>query len=258
MRLPSVSRVVRDLVMESKYVFSSEDLRRLYGLSPFYAYRLVRRLIQDGVARRLHRGLFILDDTFILHVPREAVIDSLFDKRNYYIGLRYALLFWKLHDAPTTTIHVLTNQRRWSGKQLFIANEKFQLVYLSDHRFFGYVRVPLGGSMVNISDREKTLIDSLLFIGKYVSLGDICKALKLGRGKINVRKMVDYAIRVRNQALVQRLGYLLESAGFSDGLEILVDHVGKNYVVLNPAKKGVVKNSFKVAKWRLYVNDRCL
>jgi len=101
MRLPKPAMVARDLLSKKKYIFTTEDIRQIYNISSFYAYRIISRMLNAGVANRVGRGTFILDRNFITHVRVEALIDSLLRDDEYYLGLRYATLFWKMHDMPS-------------------------------------------------------------------------------------------------------------------------------------------------------------
>lgn len=255
MRLPKPAMVARDLLSKKKYIFTTEDIRQIYNVSSFYAYRIISRMLNAGVANRIGRGTFILDRNFITHVRVEALIDSLLRDDEYYLGLRYATLFWKMHDMPSYILHVITTNKNLSGKKLSILEDEFKFIYLNKKRFFGYVRIPLGGSLVNISDREKTIIDCLMFISRYVGLQDICKAVKLGYKQIKWDKLLDYALKLEMPSIIQRLGYILDTLGLEDLSETFHKYIGLNYILLDPSRKSppIDKNR----KWRILVNAKC-
>jgi len=253
-RLPNAGKVASDLIERRKFVFRSSDIKEMYGVSSFYAYRIIKRMLRDGLAKKIWRGAFILSDSFLIGVPAEGLIDAFFSGKDYYIGLRYSLLFWRLHDAPTRIIHVLTSKRELSGRVISLREERFRLIYLSPEKFFGYIRVPLGSLTINLSDKEKTIIDCLLFLNRYISFNDICKALILGKEILKVSKLIDYALRLNNKSLIQRLGFLLELLNYDGYLEKMYSHIGRTFIPLNPAKgRGGVKSN----KWKIIVNDKC-
>lgn len=254
LKLPRTSEVIKDLIYNKRYIFSSVNIRDMYGLSPFYTYRLIRRLLREKLIHKLWRGIFILDAKFLSGVNKETLIDSLFNGKDYYFGLNYALLHWRMHDMPSFVSHVLTVNRSYIGRSLTILNETFKFVFINKKRFFGFIRKPISGGLINISDREKSLLDSILFIGRYVNFEDICKALMLGLRNINREKLIKYAFKIGSKALAQRLGYLLEAQGLNNYASDLIKLVGQNYVYLNPVgPKSGVKNS----KWKIIVNAKC-
>jgi len=212
-------------------------------------------MLKEGVAEKLWRGYYIASSSLLKGIPSEAFIDSFFEGTNYYIGLRYALLHWRLTDMLGRIIHVITRKRELSGRKLKLRDEEFQIIYVSSSKFFGYLRIPLGGSLINISDKEKTLIDSLLFLGRYTSFDDVCKAFLLGKNTINWEKVTNYAVKIGNRALIQRLGYLLEFFDISVQYDKLERRVGKNFVSLDPSKRNATENVSK--KWKIYINTGC-
>jgi len=249
-----MQQILKDLLYERRYIFSSKYLRRKYNFNEIQAYRVLRRLVELGLIKKLWRGTYLVDEAFIRDIPYELVIDSFLRDQGYYFGLFHALSFWKLHDAIFQVHTVIVKNRALSGKRISILGRETQFIFISPKRFFGYVKAPYASSLIQISDREKTLLDTIYFLNKYSSFTDICKAFHMGLKKFKLEKLIKYAIRFESETLVQRLGYLLELFGVSD-TKTLRAHIGKNYVPLNPKKP--VEGFEKNPKWRIIVNDRC-
>ena len=255
MRLPSPSKAVKDLVESNFFAFSSNDLRKIYGISSIYAYRLIKRMLRDNIIIKLWRGFYIIDKRLVKGVPVEAYIDSMFRGNQYYFGLRYAASYWRLSDMIPYTIHVLTTKKEFSGRSIVIFGEKFRFIYVSKDKFFGYTRIPHQVSQINISTSEKTFVDSLLFLGRYVSFEDICKMITLGKRKVKWEKVVEYAIKTRKKSLIQRAGYLLDLFNIDVDLKELIKRIGKNPILLDPKRH---KNNAEYSKkWRIIVNNKC-
>lgn len=244
--------VIADLIRMGKFVFSSEDLRRIYKLNAQQASRLLRRLEKSKAIRRIHRGLFILDKRFLTGIPTEVVISSLMKHKKYYLGLYTALKYWRLVDVILTEHFILTPERI-SKTRYKIDNYRVKIIKIKKTLFFGYVRVPMNARIVNISNTEKTILDSVYF-QEYVSMRDVVNAFCKVRDKINVKKLIDYAIKFNKSSIIQRVGYILEKLAIakSNELKALKEYVSKRYFWLDA--KGPKIEIERDDKWKVLCN----
>ena len=203
--------ILADLISRKKFVFRSEDLRALYGWTPVTAYQRIRTMLKKGVIKKIWRGTFMINSKLLPNVPRVVFIDSLFDNQ-YYFGLYTAMSFWKISDLPVYTYQAITMNRRFSGRKLNIAGLKVRLICINPQHFFGYIRAPYSGTLVNMSDLEKTIIDATYFIGRYILVQDLAKAILLAKNRINIQKIAEYLKKLDSPFTTQHLGFLREEA----------------------------------------------
>ncbi|GAI28915.1 unnamed protein product, partial [marine sediment metagenome] len=101
-------------------------------------------------------------------------------------------------------------------------------------------------TQINITDKEKTIIDCLDKPQYCGGIIEVAKALK--NNKYDRKKLENYAQRIGNSGVLRRLGYLCELLNKKIKLPKLNT---RNYLLLDPtmSKKGP-----KSAKWRLIIN----
>ena len=70
--------------------------------------------------------------------------------------------------------------------------------------------------------------------------------------KIDLSKLVNYAIRYDVGSYIKRLGWILEISGIQDDmLHPLLDYRTQNYYLLNPQSQ---KQGSPITRWKLYNN----
>jgi len=211
-------------------------------------------MLKKGVIKRIWRGTFMINSKLLPNVPRVTFIDLLLDNQ-YYFGLYTAMSFWKISDLPAYTYQTITINRRFSGQKLNIAGLKVRLIYINHQHFFGYIRAPYSGTLVNMSDLEKTIIDATYFIGRYILVQDLAKAILLAKNRINIQKIAEYLKKLDSPFTTQRLGFLLEEAA---GIRLHTKkyrlRISNRYIFLDP--KGPKQTIERNPKWRILLNRK--
>ncbi|MFP3984607.1 MAG: hypothetical protein ACLFU9_01395 [Candidatus Bathyarchaeia archaeon] len=83
------------------------------------------------------------------------------------------------------------------------------------------IRRNFGTCKVNISDFEKTLADALDHPEHCGGMLEVAKYLWNAGENVAIEKIVNYAERMGNTAVVKRLGYLVESLNIDVAAEVL-------------------------------------
>ena len=79
------------------------------------------------------------------------------------------------------------------------------------HNFFGFKKTWIDSfNKVLCSDLEKTFIDCLFKPDYSGGIVEIAKAIYMSKDKINFDKLFDYTEQFKSQAVIKRLGFLLE------------------------------------------------
>lgn len=193
----------------------------------------------------------MINPRFIPNIPRVLIIDGLL-KEDYYFGLYTAMHYWKITDAPTFMMQVITTRRKLSGRKLRIGTLRVQFIYISNEYFFGRQKAPYQGALVYFSDLEKTVADSAYFLGKHMLLEDLYKAIILAKQRLNIEKLIGYLKRFESPFMNQRLGYLLKKAGIK--IEKNELPVSNRYVYLDP--KGPKLEVARDKDWRIIINRK--
>lgn len=163
-----------------------------------------------------------------------------------YVSLWTALNYYKFTEQVPKAIFLITTGRKREKK---LGEVTVHFIQVNPERFFGYTRV----NNVCIAEREKALVDSLLF-SRYVPLDEVCKALDAARREISFEKLVEYSMRMKNGSLLKRLGFLMELLGIRlapRSLKLLRGRISKGYSLLDPTRP---KSRNYNKRWLLNVN----
>jgi len=131
-------------------------------------------------------------------------------RNNYYIGFYSALEILDLITQPSLKEQVVvSNQMRPSI--LNIKNVPFQFIYHNENHFFGYKKTWIDSyNKVICSDLEKTIIDCLFNPGYAGGIVEIARAIHVSKNYINFKRLLEYVKKFKSQALIKRIGFLLE------------------------------------------------
>lgn len=218
-----------------------------------------------AIRKRLHRlarqrWLLRLEKGKYLIVPLSAGPEGRFTENElviashliapYYITYRTALSFYGYTEQPSRLVYIAATRRK---SPLAFHGLTYRVVTLASHKFFGLDKVWVGEHAVMMAEREKTIVDGLdhpEYAGGIVEIG---KALWRGRAELDFKRTADYSLRMRNGAIVKRLGFLLErfALGTSSLLEALQRQLSAGYAHLDPLSPPYGRYN---ARWRVLVN----
>lgn len=228
------NEVLEKLKSEGLSVFRVKDVSLLLRFSKVKTYNVLKSLKKKGAIESVQAGFFAVSGASDFAVGARLNWPS-------YLSFWSALNYHGLSDQTPKLLFFASTKRKHSVNG-------FKYVVLSRKRFFGYFSA---GEIV-VAEVEKAIVDSLLFPKYSGGMREVFSALKVGFNELNVKKLVDHALRVESRVVVRRLGFLLEECGFrGKELELLFKHKGKGFELLDPSLKR--KNNFR-KKWLLDIN----
>lgn len=106
---------------------------------------------------------------------------------------------------------------------------------------------------VSISGLERTLIDGIKSPGYCGGILEVAKGLWIRRQDVDISLLTRYGQRLKVRAVLQRLGFLLETYKLGDRkeLDILQRSLTNTYVLLDPA---LPAEGRYLRRWRLRLN----
>lgn len=215
-------------------VFKIKDLCLVLSIDRTKAYNIIKALKRKNIIRKAGKRFFALKGT------DEFIIATAINSPSY-ISFWSALNYYGFSDQTPRKIFIVATKQ---AKEI----DNIRYITFSKKRFFGYIRI---GEII-IADKEKSIIDSLLFPKYSGGIKEIIKCLDKGIKDINMDKLLDYALKIENKLVLRRLGYILdEKFRMNKKLNIIRKKIGKGYELLDP---NLMKKNNLNKKWLLDIN----
>jgi len=206
------AKLILHLEWEKQPVVTIDEAMAILDCSYDHARRLLHRLARRRWLAPLTAGKYELipadrgehafPDTNPLFIG-SALVEP------YYFSFATAAFFHGLSTQASATVYLATSVR--TGRRLYyVRGKEYRLVFQPQHKFFGAVDVDAYGSQVSMAELEKTVVDALDRPGYAGDIPAIVGMLQRGKGRLNWDKLGEYGLRFESQALIQRLGYLID------------------------------------------------
>lgn len=236
-----------NLLAKKGNIFTFNDALEMSNLSTKSLQKVLYRLQQKGAIERIEKGKYLIiplgaeKGKYTLH---EFVIGSLLVEP-YSIAYWSALNYYSLTEQIPTTIFIQTNTKKFNiNPKVF--GIQYKIIKIKKEKMFGIRKEWIEETKINITDKEKTIIDCLDLPQYAGGIIEVAKALK--NNKFDRKKLENYTQRIGNSGVLRRLGYLFELLNIKIKLPKLNI---RNYLLLDPT---MPKKGPKSAKWRLIIN----
>ncbi len=204
------SKLLLKLSWERKRLVSLPEIVRHLRVSREHAYKIASVLCHKKWLERLKSGVYQI-------IPLEGGPKRVSEMNPYVIGdlldepyfFSYATA--NTHYGFSTQIYnTLFLAARKQHRPLAVKSVKIQFITLSVAKFFGITTVEIMGEKVRMAEPEKALLDSLDMPAYAGGIEEVFGAFERAKGKIDSRKLVEYALRFETTALLQRLGFIVD------------------------------------------------
>ena len=161
---PIETNIVARLTYEKKAIVTAVDLDRLFNLSPEDRKQVVFRLKKKKILVAIKRGSYIFSP--LEAGPEGTGVDELlipplfFPRKNYYVGYSTMFNYFGLTEQLFQTVYVLNTSMRM---ERIICGLSYKFIRIPKNRIYGLETIKVKDTDVNISSKERTLIDLLYF-----------------------------------------------------------------------------------------------
>ena len=218
--------------------------------------KLLSNMVKRGLLMRLKKGLYYIipyeqdAETFMpdWHVIGEHITKG----TKHYIGYYSALQIHNLITQPSLKEQIVV-AKQIRPSTLTIKNITFQFIYHNENHFFGSMKIWIDSfNKVECSDLEKTFVDCLFKPDYAGGIVDVARAIYISRDKIKFNKLLEYTERFKSQAVIKRLGFILETLEIESGI-IQKLHKAKtaSYVLLDTE---LPKSGKMISRWSIQQN----
>ena len=233
--------------MARKQVFTIDEAEKVFDVERGSLRVILSRMEADGLVERLERGKYLV-------IPLSARKGG-YTLNEFVIGSElvepYAISYWSalnyhgLTEQIPSTVFVQTTSRK-KKRDLNVFGVRYLIIKISEPKFFGVEKVWIDNVSINITDKEKTIVDCL---DRPEYCGGVIEVAKALNNEVyGSDRLSRYAANMKNSGVIRRLGYLCDQLGIPIVLPAINS---RNYLYLDPTmpKKGVTDR-----KWRLKVN----
>jgi len=252
---PIETNIVARLTYEKKAIVTAKEMDQMFNLSPENRKQIVFRLKKKKILSLIKPGVYVFSP--LEAGPEGTGVDELlipplfFPKKNYYVGYSTMFNYYGFTGQLFQTVYILNTTKR---TEKIICGLSYKFIKIMENRMYGIDKIKVKDKEVNISSKERTLID-LIYFNKPV--GGIINASKIfteivKSDKCNIKKLVEYAVCFPNIKTRKRIGLILDDVGVPENiLKPLVKSIEKTSVIsFHGSRKGTLNK-----KWRIIVND---
>jgi len=236
-----------DDIAKKGRVFTFEEALRTFGVKREALWTILSRLEKAGWIERIEKGKYMIIPLGAekgRYTLNEFVIGSMLVDP-YSIAYWSALHFYGLTEQIPNVVFLQTTARK-KVLRSDIFGVEYRIVRIKGEKFFGIRKEWVEDTRINITDREKTIIDCLDRPQYCGGIVEVAKALKNER--FDADKLLEYGGQIGNSGVLRRLGYLCDILNIDMSLPKIET---RNYLYLDPTmpKKGPKKRI-----WKLIIN----
>ncbi|TSA34884.1 MAG: transcriptional regulator [Porphyromonadaceae bacterium] len=218
--------------------------------------QLTSDMVRRGLLMRLKEGIYYIipyEQNSELFMPDWHIIaEHLVKDTDHYIGYYSALQIHNLITQPSLKEQIVVS-RQIRPSTIKIKNVPFQFIYHNDSHFFGSKKIWIDSyHQVHCSDLEKTMIDCLFKPDYAGGIVEIAKAIFSSKNTIQFEKLLEYTKKFQSQAVIKRLGFLLELLEIrTDIIEVFQKSKTASYVLLDTE---LPKSGKFISRWCIQQN----
>ncbi len=251
---PIETNIVSRLTYEKKNIVRAKELDQFFDLSPADRKQIVFRLKKKKILSTIKPGIYVFSP--LESGPQGTGVNELlippifFPNKNYYIGYSTMYSYHGFTEQLFQTVYVL-NTTKYMEKTICGISYKF--IKIPENRFYGIEKIEIKDEEINISSKERTLIDLVYFnkpIGGIRRASEILKEF-VNNNKCDIEKLVRYATKFPIIKTRKNIGLILdETKTPKKELIPLVKSIEKTSIIsFGNSRRGTINK-----KWRVIIN----
>ncbi len=234
--------------LSKKKAFTMEDAEQISHANKDVLKVILSRLEKKGWIERIEKGKYVIiplgaeKGKYTLH---EFVLGSyLVDP--CIISYWSALNYYGFTEQIPHTVFIQTTSRK-KHQEVAIFGITYKIIRVKEEKIFGIEKAWFEDTKINLTNREKTIIDCLDKPQYAGGIIEVAKALRTE--EYDKKTLVKYAKKINNTGVIRRLGYICEFLQIPIHLPEIKT---RNYLKLDPT---LPKSNKLNAKWNLIINE---
>lgn len=257
---PEEARLVARWEAEKKTIIRATDVQSILHCSLNYAYFLLHKLERKKWLERVATGVYQFVPAAYGYPekipPANAFVVGAALVKPYYFSYYTSNSHYGFTTQMPFTLFIATTKKKpnteWQGTT-------FKFVTLAKRKFFGYQLERVFDAEIYMAEPEKSLVDSFDKPHYAGGIEQLARIVWRGLARVDQNKLVNYAIRMKSHALVQRLGFVIDFLSKENLVEplpsrlrnLLQDSVGRTPIYLD-LRKPKAGSFYK--EWRVVCN----
>jgi len=209
---PEEAKLVAMWEAEKKTTIRAKDIIDALRCSADYAYVLLHKLERKHWLERISTGLYQFIPASYGYpekiAPANALVVGAALVEPYYFSYYTANSHYGFTTQMPFTLFIATPKKKPKVEWQSVA---FQFVTLPRRKFFGYRVERAFDAEVCMAEPEKAIVDSFDKPRYAGGVEQLARIIWRGLARVDVAKLVDYALRMGSHSLVQRLGFTIDS-----------------------------------------------
>ena len=217
---------------------------------------LLSDMVKRGLLMRLKKGLYYIipyeKDPDAFMPDWHIIAGYLIKGADHYIGYYSALQIHDLITQPSLKEQIIVS-KQIRPSTIKIKDVDFQFIYHNENHFFGSKKIWIDSfNKVLCSDLEKTFIDCLFKPDYAGGIVEVARAIYTSKDKIDFNKLFEYAEKFKSQAVIKRLGFLLELLEIKTNIILKLNKLKtSSYVLLDTE---LPKSGKMISRWSIQQN----
>lgn len=263
-------KLLEAVVQEFGPIFTLDQLKpvaRMQGLSPTHLRVLISSLASGGWIEIIKRGTYVVKSPLYSGaIPPFAIAAALVQPM--------AISHWSacshhgfttqspsMIQASTPKKVVTPDMRKGKaysprGRAVWQAyGLEIEFIHVNTKRFWGFESMWVNTwQQVNITDPERTTLDLIARPDIFGGIAAAFEILENALGQIEIKRLVEYALKYDTGSVIKRLGWALEELGVPNAdIVRLQSYPVRRYYPLDP---GLDADAPKNARWHILENLR--
>ncbi len=234
--------------LSKKKAFTVEEAEQISHANKGVLKVILSRLEKKGWIERIEKGKYIvipLGAEKGKYTLNEFVLGSMLVDP-CIISYWSALNYYGFTEQIPRTVFIQTTSRK-KHQQITVFGVPYKIIRVKEEKIFGTEKAWFEETQINLTNREKTIIDCLDKPQYAGGIIEVAKALRTEEYDRNI--LVKYAKKINNTGVIRRLGYICEFLQIPIHLPEIKT---RNYLKLDPI---LPKTNELNAKWHLIINE---
>ncbi|MEX0641167.1 MAG: type IV toxin-antitoxin system AbiEi family antitoxin [Pirellulales bacterium] len=254
---PLEAEVILALQWQEKATVTRSEIAELLRGSKARADKVIRSLRDKNWLQRLSGGHYLLipAERGPIGIPDSNMLAvGQYLAKPYYFGFATAAAHYRFTAQSRSAVWIVTTKQL---PERTIRSTTFRFVSVVSRKFFGFESTPVYEQKVQMSDREKTVIDCVdqpEFAG---GIGELTRIIASAAPKVDWNKFTEYAAKFGSVSVVQRFGSLADRAKVQipdDSRHVLQSLIKPNSRSFLASPKTWGKEGHYDREWQMIIN----